>query len=776
MLKKILWFSALCLVCTEAFAMIFSVAPTDKSMSYLGTIFGGSVGAISLGGALNPTLSKMFQGFNFIIVSMGSVVLGYIGVISTINTAREGEAMGKKLNMWVPMRAVTGLLLMIPTPGTGYSVVQMTVMWVVLNGIGAANSVWNIALQQIASGVQPIGTVSLPLQTTAIYTTIQNLSVQVLYSNTCMAFLNNQNLPQAPFQGTSVSVFAGTPGQVNTSPRNTTKTQTTIVHVGIQGNSAYQDICGSYQVNEAISNCATTSAGCGPNSIQFTDSMVTQRLGIKTQALTSMFAASQAAGQALATGQQPNQGYINAGADAYIAQMANLVGSNAGSSTAPLQNQNVSGGALGTPIGTMSQLGWAHAGSFYFQIVGATNVPITDPDLSGNLPAANPAIADTTGNMPTAGTGSCTWPSWSAQLCNALTPAQRGALFGPMSVATTYQTADRQTPPPSIEGVMSSPNNVTGNAVMDAILNPIFNALNSPVYEFINGLTTSNDDPLKSIATYGHDIMLAAETTMFITMVALVILVFAMSWDSCVSGFANFSTSIGGYIFFLILGLCVMLWSIGATLGVYTPMVPFLIFTTSVFGWFIAVIEAVVAAPVLALGLVHPGGEELGKVGNGLGILANLFLRPTLMIFGFILGANLLRAALHLINFGFMAAVHDALQPTLFSFIPLMTMYAMLVIGIINKSFSLIYVLPNQISRWLGGGTESHEPSELVGKAKEGFDTGAKGASEGMAKGIDTAQSKLGKKKEKMDSDKEKADDRASRAGGNRTPPSLPSA
>jgi defect-in-organelle-trafficking protein DotA len=762
MLKKILWFSALSLICSEALALVFSVAPTDKSLSYLGTIFGGSVGSISLGGSFNPTLSKMFQGFNFIIVSMGSIALGYLGILSTINTAREGEAMGKKLNIWVPMRSILGLLLMIPTPGSGYSIVQMTVMWIVLNGIGAANTVWNTVLNQLAAGNAAIGTVTIPLQQNG-FGAVQNVATQVLYSSTCMAYVNNQitsgtgQIAQVA-SGTQVSVFADQPATpVNNN--NTIISASTTLHVGLQGVSGYTDICGSYQISENLSASGVTQTP----SISFDNATAIQRLQIKTQALSSMFSVLQDASQLLAANSSAtsiNQGYLNAAANSYITQMAAVLGA----STSATPSSNPGGSSFlginipsnAPPVQTMSQLGWAHVGSFYFQIVGATGGTITDPDLipPGNLPSATTAITGPAvgSSMPTGPSGTCTWPSWSNSLCNVLNATgQRATLYTYMIQANAYQTSDKNQPAPSLQGILDSPNNVTGNSVVDAVLNPIFNALNAPVYAFIDGLTNSNDDPLKSVANYGQAIMLACEGGIFLLIIALAMFVLAMSWESCISGFANFSSSIGGYLFFLILGLCALLWGIGATLGVYTPMVPFLVYTTSVFGWFVAVIEAVVAAPVLALGLVHPSGEELGKVGHGITILANLFLRPTLMVFGFILGANLLRAALALVNFGIEAAIHDSIRPSLFSFIPLMAMYTALILGLVSQSFSLVYKLPNQIMRWLGGGAESHEPGELTGKAKEGFETGSKTASEGMGKMIDTAQKKLADKKKKDD-------------------------
>ena len=105
-------------IAPNVFAGVFDPPPSDQSLAYLGMIFGSNVGTIYLGGAANPVLAQMFEQFNTIIVAIGTVVISYIGIVSTINTAQEGQTMGKKWSsIWLPMRSMMGMLLMVPTPG-----------------------------------------------------------------------------------------------------------------------------------------------------------------------------------------------------------------------------------------------------------------------------------------------------------------------------------------------------------------------------------------------------------------------------------------------------------------------------------------------------------------------------------------------------------------------------------------------------------------------------------------------------------------------------------
>ena len=87
------------------------------------------------------------------------------------------------------------------------------------------------------------------------------------------------------------------------------------------------------------------------------------------------------------------------------------------------------------------------------------------------------------------------------------------------------------------------------------------------------------------------------------------------------------------------LGAAGFLYIQGATLAIYLPLIPFIIFLLSSLGWFICVIEAVIAAPMVAVGLMWPEAQNeiLGRAEPAIMMLLNLFLRPVLMILGWCL-------------------------------------------------------------------------------------------------------------------------------------------
>lgn len=848
-------------------AGVFDVAPTDRSKQYLGTIFGGNVGAVSLGGGANPIFQKMFERFNFIIVTAGVIVLSYIGIVSAINTAREGEAMGKKFSLWVPLRGLFGMLMMVPTPGTGYSIIQMTVIWIVLNGIGAANAIWGIVLDQLALGIPSVGKIRIDISNSQL----QSLARDVLMAQTCMNKINGMTPLDLTKTHGPVKLII-TPSAVQGSPATnpTTLTQEATISVGVQDpqNPGMPDpvlgaLCGRFKLSTSI---------CKPSGVfssnvcldSFNQASITQRLNIKTTALLAMFDAMSVASSTLATSgtnlSSPAPGFFQAAFDAYRSGIAGLAGgvnmpiAQPGRATSSISAPRISGSdirggigsatrpittGIGTAIGatgrtaaeaaglvapgagyaagflqqggvngadyaaqgidiaaeagaeganaltggyagqaaniatdrlaqganvvtstgtdvanwavasweqepqtvpvTQQQVndirleGWIHAGSFYPSLSKSSaqsplgnelqNIPSSSgvPNATAETNLTNPQI------RPQAS-------DWSPQLYDQLvTPVNRIGFNNALLAANQYYTRDGFYVPPQSLGSLGSGQASTGNEFMDKVVNAISSGFRDPILNFFQNelmgagtVTKGSEDPLVTIGRFGWTLMAAGEIAVFAMIAICFTLLLALAVGSCMSPMAWAANALFMQVFSLLFGILVLLWSGGAMLGVYVPLVPYLIFTTSAIGWFLAVTEALVGGPIIALALTHPSGEELGKVAPALGILVNIFLRPTLMIFGFVLAGGVMRASLVMVNYGFMKAVNDSILPTVFNIIPTLGIYIFLVVAVVNNSFSLIYVLPNKVLRFMGVPGEDVSPEKMMGETKEGFGAGAK--------------------------------------------------
>src|SRR5262245_50783362 len=142
----------------------FRFAEDDKSLQYLAQIFGYMNGVIPIPNSMlgqttasgaSPSgtslslFGSMFQTFNGVVLVVGALIVVYTTIVGIISTAHEGEFMGKKFNnIWIPIRVVMGIAALIPT-GSGYSGIQIIMMWVIVQGIGAADVLWSTVLTHI---------------------------------------------------------------------------------------------------------------------------------------------------------------------------------------------------------------------------------------------------------------------------------------------------------------------------------------------------------------------------------------------------------------------------------------------------------------------------------------------------------------------------------------------------------------------------------------------------------------------------------------------------
>ena len=171
-MKKLLLALPLLIASPASFAFSLSLAPNpaDQSVQFLGSIF-GHVGNLLQGNA-SPMIGQLFRMFNYAVILLAVILITYTIFVSIVNTANDGEVMGKKWSsIWVPFRTVMGIMLLLPIK-SGYSLMQFFVIWVVLQGVGAADSLWNMAVDAMAHG----GAVSAPS-----FVSSNNSALQAIY-------------------------------------------------------------------------------------------------------------------------------------------------------------------------------------------------------------------------------------------------------------------------------------------------------------------------------------------------------------------------------------------------------------------------------------------------------------------------------------------------------------------------------------------------------------------------------------------------------------------
>lgn len=777
-MSKLLYI-ALMLISPDVFAGIFDPPPTDRSLRVLGTIFGSNIGDIYLGGAPNPVLSDMIEAFNFIIVVVGTFIVSYVGVISTINTAQEGTAMGQKWSaVWIPMRSIMGMLLMVPGPASGYSMIQVTVMWIIVQGIGAADQIWNIALDGLAKGESVMSGADVKESSgNIVAATVKqdavDLATHLLNATVCMEVMhraannpdNNPSGKMARF-GDEIKHFT----EENEVPTKTRQNQDAIMngtsYFGVnRSNVNLKDVCGSIDVEGIV----TKNDEADPAT---REQAAVKMYYKKQEMIATMVSTLRPLAKAIVEGDiqptvnrhgskwlVPSQkqihlkeayqpaGYFSTAAEVYTSMLSSLT---------KVQDR---GAVVKEQISQGKINGWIMAGSFYFLFATAPDTQvyentyktlIYDKTLSNNFACdikcsneiyADPAKYDGTDNRS---------PTIFEQKDDIL------VFWKAIAEAAQYKAVDIQ------DKTQHQAFNLQPGPANQALALTV-TAMADSVKRMQAMMNKDHNDPIRSHALFGKELMTTAESIWFITM------------GIAIGGSILAMIGIGGFkpwiIFFAIMSftiavlfpIAMILFTVGASLAVYTPLVPYIIFTATAIGWVLVVIEAIIAAPIIALGFITPSGDELGKITHGLGILANIFLRPMLMIFGFLLAGRVYKAIVDFVDMG-LSEVFNTIATdvgmTVFSPIIVMIAYAAFVISLVNKCFSLIYVLPDKVLRWIGGPSESTDVSQILGDTKSATDQAAQqvggmgsGASKLVAKESMKAAKEVMEKKEELAED-----------------------
>lgn len=780
----------------------FDPPSTDQSIRLLGFIFGDSIGSLPLGGAINPVLSELVRAFNFIILVVGLIVMSYVAIFSVINTAHEGSAMGKRWSaIWVPMRSVAGLALMVPAPTSGYSMIQVTVMWIVLQGIGAADSIWNIALDGIANSSSPstgdFVDPNLTRDGAALAKNILNAAI-------CMESLhkyattsenvnsNNGNGNWISRNGQLVENFSSTTPTITST--NTNASVTGISYFGVNNPSLPSDmqVCGKLTVTGSVASSefpgqTVTAAQLSQYALQIYEKkmdVINEMLQILTPIAQGLV--DDTYSLPLTNGQTSNNpppsGSVIAASKVYSDAMTSLItpALSSGTSLTPTEQ------ALQDTVENGKNNGWITAGSFYFvfnqklskqKFISATPGHDNISDTLGTIPNCSDDLCKTNAN------NNLGFPAGSPVLTNL----QNNGLSSQQDIqdlarllaegAVYYDTDFDSSFVLSTPGSSSGP----GSSSVGQALSVASNANSSMITSLMNTLHNTNGDPLLNQAMLGQTIMLIIEGIFIgIIRLALTVGLSVMLPDRLVAAASSIPMPrLGSYsfslvinilsIFAFLLPLFALMWGFGAMLAVYCPLIPYMIFTMTAVGWMLTVIEAMIAAPVVALGIIMPTGDEIGKLESALPILTNIFLRPILMIFGFILAGRVYMAIASLINMG-MSSVYSSIDTsTMFSALVVLAVYTTFIVSVANTSFSLIYAIPDNILRWIGGSYESTSTeakgtlSELKGASKaaeqeigggiaEVSGMAGKKVSDTAAKGVNTL-SKVIKEKEKKDKD-----------------------
>lgn len=785
---------------------LFSIPANDQSVFYLTQIFGNISGVLP--GQNAPLLmGLMFKVLNTAALSAGAMIVVYTTIAGLLATASEGEFLGKKWSgLWVPVRTVLGIVGLFPSSG-GYCAIQIILMWLILQGVGLADTLWTNVMVFLAKQGSVTASVQFPDINTSVTTPMQQLFTGLVcyeslaatyergisssnppYTYLCIRYPNDSRcgvaLPALDKTTSSYDLGAACGGKValcdsgEPDPKNFTaciKNSNSTDCINALKNapqkcydkksigcilcqaqrqvmpgivSTLDDIAKQfvkidyeYQTFYNFSTAAKLSETpewiqdfCNDQGLQnkcctsFPPTDPKQEDPCSRDTFEGNYPPEDSTDKGSVNADTLKQIYVKYGilpytdqVDFITAAVNQYVGALTEVYTNYITTRTVAQEVTAGWQRDASANGWVVAGMYYFTIVkqnAAAQPKLSDlPTFSFSVPS--PMIND------------------SSIKDNRNNITVMPHLFEALSKASGDDTLSAASSP-ALSAVSTSTWRATSSMLSSFMADVTGKGAAGRVD---NKMAESN--VLYRISNYGYGLMIGMQILFWTTVTVVTGLAIWMSLNFTLWG-TGMTLPIPWEVAKAIWGLVSPFWvlmisalfSIGAILGIYIPLIPYVIFTMGAVGWFMATVEAMVAGPLIALGILSPSGQHelLGKSEPAVMIIFNLILRPSLMVFGMMASMLVAVVVVTLINQGFVKVAFDIINaPGLVEGVMFMIAYTSLLMMALNKVFSLIHVVPEKVLTYIGGQAISYGESEGLAGMKQAMEGGA-GAIAGAGK------------------------------------------
>lgn len=661
---------------------IFGEIPaTDISVNqFLNKLFGGLVGN---GGGGDP-LEVLLRTFNGGVLTIGGILVFYTLVAGTMSTAHDGEMLGKRWSsLWIPIRTTLGAAAIMPTLGLkgGYCVIQAIVMWLALQGVGMANSMWTEFLR--SDELMKDAFYNPPGVSRQIRETFNDMYM----SNVCTAAMRESQKDNLILNAAFSAPLIG--AEVRSLPS------------------------GGFAYGPMGSLCGQVLMGSDPGSA---DSARTVPILGDAPASAAAFVDSNAIAESLRSVHRSNlasaQAQLKVLADQTVANTLSPEAFNSAMNSLVQNYQTqLRDTAYNTYMGQRETLnaklrqgmeadGWAMAGMYYVAVVRAQDeitraITQTPATASGELWGTGNIVTDAATQGGAFGVAK-----------NFL-----GNAFVNSSGRDTYLNRGRAMIKQGNAANLSQVETIADQATGDSwVMKVVSWFMNDDMTFFGNQqFAQQGQNPIIMAKNLGENMTAGAWTALAIGGSVLAL-----------SGIDVLGTGIGDWatvftpVLFALFGMFVVP---GATLSTYVPMIPYILWVGVIIGWVILVVEAVIAAPIWAVAHMAPDGDGVvGRGGQGYMLVLSLTLRPPLMVLGLACSISLMKPVGYFVNSTFLGAFAMGVNPgplAITQAIAGCVLYAVVMVGVVHRVFTLIHVVPDRILRWIGGGG-----NELGGEAQ----------------------------------------------------------
>lgn len=680
----------------------FTPEAGDAAIDMLRLVFGSVIDNIVPGIAktadtpASEMLAHAFRYFNSGVLMFGSVILTYVTVMGIANTANDGQALGKRWStFYTPLRTFTAAAALIPG-SSGYAAIQIFMLTIVCWSIGFASNMWtsinqyvmgaNVAREAVKSIVKDPNFDSLAVNALRMTLCAKGVNAAMAAvspdSQIKLSYIRTDAPPQALLDGGKLyrTTFSFSDPKWPNSENVCGKIvmQNTYLAPPKNGSKLANDVAPS--IKEAIYQ-------------------------VRARYVESFFNGSlaQQAAQVATTAGQDGGTIDSVQIARFIDQMRDQQMNDIASAVQnAISNENVDSTKL------LTEKGWIYAGSLYREL-GRIKDAVRNTTVSTSefvAGSANPLETVLSGDTLTA--------------ANAVYTRYRtvGNELAKRIFLTASQTQDNQPTIPKLQTNFTMDDFTDGGGFVDGTIKGTFN---SAANWFLSGaiyyLEDPDADPVMKVKNLGDWLAGTAEVIAVFKSLA------ATTLDGLYSGLQSSlvpgTSFLAGAAKAALRGLT-ELWELvspsimammylGYYLGIWIPMVPFLMFATGVVGWAVFCIEMMAAGMLWAAAHATPAREDsfIGSQTQGYMLLMSGFFRPALMVIGMVASNALLYPITTFLNEAFLLQFRSLQANSvtgLFTLAGYFLIYAIMISAAYMLLFSLPQALPDNILRWIGAG------------------------------------------------------------------------
>lgn len=616
------------------------------------------------------------------VLAFGGVLAGYTMLVGTMNTAHDGEMLGKRWStMWIPVRTTLGVAMILPIKN-GFCSIQIIVVWLATQGIGLADQTWDAFVDNPLMG-------STSYTAPATSPGLRDVYGHMVASAACVrAVAKEESRLNQESSGISSWLKAKDP-QFNVYPIQ--KEGVIGYNFGSENNVMYKNYCGSATLERKgdSRNSSWIPGNSAPKSATILiDVDAVRTIVFNTQAaqFVALYQSAKALGYKMADDPNITSDEVKNEMDAAVKKYTDEIDAKAKEAYNSVINKNVQD--------AMKEDGFASAGAWFLKIVKAQD--LINYEIN-NIPQARAMTAGMTFN-------DSAYAGMNAM--GGLPPASMTSGSGYAEIAKSTYT--------KVLNVTSDAKSKSGvgidNKEIKGTTSELFNDF---LDKFVNDesmfgaaqLENPTEHPIVIAINIGNNIL----TVLSLAFIALIGPSIAAP-TSLMGLLGPFATTLFTSFAVPAMYLCV-----------YLPLLPFVIWSGTIIGWLILVVEALFAAPLWAVAHLAPDGDGVvGKQGQGYMIILSLVLRPVLMVLGFVVSISLMVPAGQFINHFFAFAVAGA-GSTVFTQILITigstVVYCIIIHNIMKKMLGLIHSLPDSILQWIGGAQ-----SKILGEYSSGIE------------------------------------------------------